>query len=433
MHFRPYGMTNGKPLPKSTISSGIDSLDILIDGFSIGDNVVWEIEAGSSSDVFIRSFIARSFRDEQKVIYVSFNRSPQTVLQGLGGIVSPDHFTLIDCFTAGKGKNDSTFVKFYETKHPAAVVKIEEPRNIERFTVILNAIEDKLPPGARYVFDSLTGMQDLWGDESETHRFFTYMCPRLYDLGTVAYWILEKEAHSQRFKANLRHITQVVFDLAKRKNNLFLKALKLEGRQDREVFKPHPFDIRGDTVTITPLKKEPATDIGGKLKDARLRTGMSQRELADKAGFTPSFLSQLESNQVSPSLGTFMQICRALGINPGQFLESGEPESKPWLEKREKIRSRAAAHEDVARVYDVASGDKFSVRLVTLPPRAAMNRHFFYHKEEELVYILKGDLSVTIGGREARISTGDVIRLKDSFPSHWKNEGGDDAELLVLW
>lgn len=433
MHFRPYGMTNGKPLPKSAISSGIESLDILIDGFSVGDNVVWEIEAGSSSDVFIRSFIARSFRDEQKIIYLSFNRSPQTVLQGLGAIVSPEHFTLIDCFTAGKGKNDSTFVKFYEKKHPATVVKIEDPRNIERFTATLNAIEDKLPPGARYVFDSLTGMQDLWGDESETHRFFTYMCPRLYDLGTVAYWILEKEAHSPRFKANLRHITQVVFDLAKRKNNLFLKALKLEGRQDREAFKPHPFDIRGETVTITPLKKEPASDIGGKLKEARLRNGMSQKELADKAGFTPSFLSQLESNQVSPSLGTFMQICRALGINPGRFLESGVPEAKPWLETGEMIRSRAASREDVARVYDVASGDKFSVRLVVVPSGAAMNRHFFYHKEEELVYILKGDLSVTIGGRDARISAGDVIRLKDAFPSHWKNEGGDDAELLVLW
>jgi len=426
-------MTNGKPSPTSTISSGIESLDILIDGFSIGDNVVWEIEAGSSSDVFIRSFISRSFREEQKIIYVSFNRSPQTVLQGLGAIVSPDHFTLIDCFTAGKGKNDSTFVRFYEKTQPAAVIKIEEPRNIERFTATLNAIEDKLPPGARYVFDSLTGMQDLWGDESETHRFFTYMCPRLYDLGTVAYWILEKEAHSQRFKANLRHITQVVFDLSKRKNNLFLKALKLEGRQDREVFKPHPFDIRGETVTITPLKKEPATDIGGKLKEARLRTGMSQRELADQAGFTPSFLSQLESNQVSPSLGTFMQICRVLGINPGQFLAAGEPEPLPWLIKREMIRARPAAHEDAAKVYDVISGDAFSVRIVVLPTGAAMNRHFFYHKEEELVYVLKGDLSVTIGGREARINAGDIIRLKDAFPSHWKNEGGDDAELLVLW
>jgi transcriptional regulator with XRE-family HTH domain len=426
-------MTNGKPSPKSVISSGIESLDILIDGFSIGDNVVWEIEAGSSSDVFIRSFIARSFRDEQKVIYISFNRSPQTVLQGLSAIMSPDHFTLIDCFTAGKGKNDNTFVKFYEKTHPSVVVKIEDPRNIDQFTATLNAIEDKLPPGARYVFDSLTGMQDLWGDENDTHRFFTYMCPRLYDLGTVAYWILEKEAHSQRFKANLRHITQVVFDLAKRKNNLFLKALKLEGRQDREVFKPHPFEIRGETVTVTTLKKEPATDIGGKLKEARLRTGMSQKELADKVGFTPSFLSQLESSQVSPSLGTFMQICRVLGINPGQFLEVSEPESRPWLEKRDMIRSRVASHEDAARVYGLASGDKFSLRIVVLPPGAAMNRHFFYHKEEELIYILKGEISVTIGGREARISAGDVVRLKDSFPSHWRNEGGDEAELLVLW
>lgn len=426
-------MTNGKPSPKSSISSGIESLDILIDGFAIGDNVVWEIEAGSSSDVFIRSFVARSFRDEQKVIYISFNRSPQTVLQGLGGIVSPDHFTLIDCFTAGKGKNDSTFMKFYEKVNPAVVVKIEDPRNIEQFTATLNAIEDKLPPGARYVFDSLTGMQDLWGDENETHRFFTYMCPRLYDLGTVAYWILEKEAHSQRFKANLRHITQVVFDLAKRKNNLFLKALKLEGRQDREVFKPHPFEIHGETVTIATLKKEPATDIGGKLKEARLRTGMSQKELADKVGFTPSFLSQLESGQVSPSLGTFMQICKVLGINPGQFLESSEPKARPWLETRDMIRSRIASQEDAARVYALASGDKCSLRIVTLPPGTGLNRHFFYHKEEELIYILKGDLFVTIGGREARISAGDVIRLKDSFPSHWKNEGGDDAELLVLW
>ena len=426
-------MTNGKPSPKTSISSGIESLDILIDGFSVGDNVVWEVEAGSSSDAFIRSFVARSFRDEQKVIYVSFNRSPQTVLQGLGGIVSPDHFTLVDCFTAGKGKNDSTFVKFYETAQHAAVVKIEQPRNIEQFTATLNAIEDKLPPRARYVFDSLTGMQDLWGDESETHRFFTYMCPRLYDLGTVAYWILEKEAHSPRFKANLRHITQVVFDLAKRKNNLFLKALKLEGRQDREVFKPHPFEVRGDTVTIASLKKEPASDIGGKLKEARVRIGMSQKELADRAGFTPSFLSQLESNQVSPSLGTFMQICRVLGINPGQFLEAGAPEPRPWLEKREAVRSRRAVQEDAARVHELSTGDKFSVRLVTLQPGAVMNRHFFYHKEEELVYIVTGSLSVTIEGREARVTAGDVIRLKDSFPSHWKNEGGDVAELLVLW
>lgn len=426
-------MTNGSPLPTNKISSGVNSLDSLIDGFSVGDNVVWEVEAGTAYSVFIRSFISRAHSDDQKVIYVSFNRSPQTVLNELNAIMSSEHFTLIDCFTSGKGKNDNTFLKFYEKPSPG-VVRIEAPGDIERFTATLNAIEDKLPPGARYVFDSLTGMQDLWGEENATHRFFTYMCPRLFDLGTVAYWILEKEAHSPRFKANLRHITQIVFDLAKRKDSLLLKALKLENRQDREVFKPHQYEIRGDIVTVTSLKKEPATDIGSKLKEARMRIGMSQKELADKVGLTPSFLSQMESNQVSPSLGSFLQLCRALGLNPGQFLEVSESKTAvSWLMRKEHIFSRPFTREDAAKVYEATSGSKLSARIVVMPPVSTMNRHFFYHKEEELIYILKGDLSVTVGGREERIRDGDIIRLRESFPSHWKNEGGEEAELLVLW
>ena len=84
-------------------------------------------------------------------------------------------------------------------------------------------------------------------------------------------------------------------------------------------------------------------------------------------------------------------------------------------------------------MYEVASGDRFSMRIVVLPPGASMNRHFFYHKEEELVYVLRGELSVNIDGRAERIGPGDLVRLRESFPSHWKNEGDDAAELLVVW
>src|SRR5512142_1736339 len=126
-------MTNGSQLPKHKISSGVASLDTLIDGFSIGDNVVWEVEAGTAYTAFIRNFISQSFKGSQKVIYVSFNRSPQTVLSDLKAILSSEHFTLIDCFTSGKGKNDNTFLKFYEKPDPG-VVRIDSPRDIDRFT-----------------------------------------------------------------------------------------------------------------------------------------------------------------------------------------------------------------------------------------------------------------------------------------------------------
>jgi transcriptional regulator with XRE-family HTH domain len=414
------------------ISSGSKSLDALIEGFSIGDNVVWETDAGTMAGTFIRNFIVQSITDTQKVIYVSFNRSPQTIMNDLGSVSSSEHFTLVDCFTSGKGKNDNTFLKFYE-KPGFTAVRIEDPRDIHRFTQTLNAIEDKLPPGARYVFDSLTGMQDLWGDENETHRFFTYMCPRLYDLGTVAYWMLEKEAHTPRFKANLRHITQVVLDLSKRKNSLYLKALKFEGSEDREAFKSHQYEVRDDVVTLTSPRRESSTDIGGKLKEERLRIGMSQKELADKVGLTPSFVSQLENDQVSPSLGTFMQLCKALGIHPGRFLNAEDEAPISWLIRKSAIFSRSPLREDQARVYKAEMESVHSVRVVALPPGAEMNRHFSERNAEEILYVIEGNLLVTVAGRRERVVKGDLLCFRDLFPTYWKNEGGDEALVLVIW
>jgi transcriptional regulator with XRE-family HTH domain len=424
-------MKTGDREMSNRISSGSKSLDALIEGFSIGDNVVWETDAGTMAGTFIRNFIVQSINDTQKVIYVSFNRSPQTIINDLGSLSSSEHFTLIDCFTSGKGKNDNTFLKFYE-KECCRAVRIEDPRDINRFTQTLNAIEDKLPPGARYVFDSLTGMQDLWGDENETHRFFTYMCPRLYDLGTVAYWMLEKEAHTPRFKANLRHITQVVLDLSKRKNSLYLKALKFEGNEDREAFKSHQYEVKDDVVTLTPPRRESSTDIGGKLKEERLRIGMSQKELADKVGLTPSFVSQLENDQVSPSLGTFMQLCKALGIHPGRFLNAEDEAPVSWLVRKSAIFLRHPQRADQARIYRVDI-EGFSAQIVSLPSGAEMNRHFSERAEKELLYVMEGTLVVTVAGRRERVVKGDLMSFSDLFPTYWKNEGGDDALLLVVW
>src|SRR5574340_310394 len=305
------------------ISTGIKDLDNLIDSAHIGDNMVWETEAGTSEDLFIHHFITKSMEEKKDIIYASFNRSPQSILLHMNLNNNPSNLTILDCFTSGKGKSDRTFLKFYETEHAHSpnIIKVNRPADITSFSETLNSIQDRLPEGARYIFDSLTGMQDLWGDENSTYKFFTYMCPRLFDLETVAYWILEKEAHSKNFKANLRHITQDVFDLYKKRDKLYLKALKLEGRTSREAFKPHSYEIEDNVIFIVPAKKEPSFDIGSKIKDACARLGMSQKDLADKIGLTSSFISQLENNQISPSLNSFLQIAGALGISPTVLLQ----------------------------------------------------------------------------------------------------------------
>ena len=414
------------------ILSGISDLDSLIDSLYVGDNVVWEVEAGTSSETFMLNFIGQSFIENGNVIYVSFNKSPHSILRKIGKIPSRENFILLDCFTSGKGKNDRTFVKFYEDQTETNVIKVEDPRDIGSFTTVLNSIEDSLPPGTRYVFDSVTGMQDLWGDENNTYKFFTYLCPRLYDLGTVAYWILEKEAHSQAFKANLRHITQVVLDLYKRKDKLYIKALKLEGRQSREAFKPHLYEIDGKKVSISPIKREPSFDIGTKIKELRAKIGMSQKELADRVDLTPSFISQMERNQISPSLNSFMQICNALGVSLSEILERKKPEDVQWLVKKEKILSNPLLNENGLRSFSIVKNGNISGTLVVLEPHTRTEKQFIPVEGKKLIYVLKGDISVVINNRGETLTSGDSIYLKEGVPSLWENEGGDKAELLLL-
>ena len=416
----------------SRISSGINGLDDLIDSLYIGDNVVWEIDAGTSFDIFVQRFITQSFREGQKVLYVSFNRSPQSILNEMTNYLEAGLFILIDCFTSGKGKNDLMFARFYEHPGNTQVVRIERPKSIEDFTQKLTTIEDSLPPGARYIFDSLTGMQDLWGDENNTYQFFTYMCPRLYDLGTVAYWILEKDAHSQKFKANLRHITQIVLDLYKRKDSLYMKALKLTGRQQRDAFKPHLYEIHGSDVTITFPRKELHSDIGSRLREVRVKNGMSQKELAGRVNLTPSFISQLENNQISPSLSSFLQICAALGVNPAHFIVNSMPEPLAFFFKRERVLSSPAPLDEGTKVCPIVNGEKISARIIILSPEMSLPRHLLSDRAPEFVYLMHGDISVSLKGRKERLHAGDSVYLKNTFPSQWKNEGGDDAELLVI-
>ena len=414
-----------------TIESGIRDLDRLIDSLYVGDNVVWEVEAGTAPEIFMLNFLRQSLSENRTVIYVSFNKSPHTILQKIGETTPKGNFILLDCFTSGKGKNDKAFTKFYENQGDPCVMRVEDPANIDQFTSLLASLEGNFQSGGRYIFDSLTGMQDLWGDENRTYKFFTYICPLLYDLGTVAYWILEKDAHSQKFKANLRHITQVVLELFKRKDKLWIKALKLEGRPNREVFKPHAYEIDAETVVITSVKKEASLDVGKRIKELRLRIGMSQKELADKVGLTPSFISQLENNQIAPSLSSFIQICDALGVSLSDPLEkkTGEPY---WLIRKEKIFSRPSYKETGVKGFQIVQNGSMSGNLMVIEPYAQVKGQVIPSEGQKLVYVLKGDVSVTVDGKGETLRAGDSLFLKKEVLSVVKNEGGDNAEILLL-
>ena len=67
-------------------------------------------------------------------------------------------------------------------------------------------------------------------------------------------------------------------------------------------------------------------DIGKRMKELRVQYGLTQQELADRAELTKGFISQLERNQNSPSIGTLLDIIQCLGTTPAEFFTDAEPE-----------------------------------------------------------------------------------------------------------
>jgi transcriptional regulator with XRE-family HTH domain len=61
------------------------------------------------------------------------------------------------------------------------------------------------------------------------------------------------------------------------------------------------------------------SDVVERMKQTRLRCGMSQLELANRANLSQSFLGSIEAGKKQPSVLTLLKIASALNVNPGEF------------------------------------------------------------------------------------------------------------------
>jgi len=422
------------------ISSGISYLDHLLGFLKTGDNVIWEVEAGTYIEIFLQRFIEHNLKNGYKVVYVGFNVSPSTLTKRLAYLPSLENLTILDCFTSGKGSNDPLFTQYYEKEKEGfkgSVVKVENPKDLSQFRVAMDRVEVEKGAGVRYIFDSITGMQDIWGDESVTYKFFTYSCPRLYDLQTVAYWVLEKDAHTPSFKANLRHITQVAIELSKENGELFFKVIKIEGRFSRSAFLPKHYEVWDQEVIFPSIGGRRPSNLGDKIRTLRKKLGMTQKELADQVGLTPSFISQLEKNLISPSLDSLLKLSEKLNTQPIYFLTNGE--SGPLQKMVIKPNERQEIHlQDIKSnkvklqllVSDVLNR-RMEPHFLTLKEGATVNGHFYTHKGDEFAYVLEGELEVEIQGEKQILKKGDSLYLESAFPSKWVNVG--KGEVVLLW
>ncbi|NOR25513.1 MAG: cupin domain-containing protein [Desulforhopalus sp.] len=428
-------------MKKKRVSSGISELDRLLGDLFIGDNVIWYEDAGSFSAAFCLSFIKESLTLKKPLIYVTFDRSPKNVVSFLGTLAKSQNLTILDCFTNGKGDRSEVFNKFYEKDGalwPYQVIKVNDPTNPTGVGEAIYGLHSNLSGDVHFIMDSLTGMQALWGGEEQVIDFYARTCPRLYELDTIAYWLIEKKAHSNKLKANINKIAQVAIDLSVHRGKSTLKILKAEKRNSKFINEHHGYLCEASDIVFESQRKiKGKFDIGAQIKRIRLMRGFSQKHLAALTGVTPSTISQVEKNLIYPSLPALFRIAESLSVEAATFLKdqgentdihvySAEQRSATTLERIPK------EYADAELLLPPDIDGPVEATLIRMRPGKKLSNHFFTHKGKEMGYLMAGRLEMTVNNKAYEVNPGDTIYLPKDTPGKWRNTADSTAEILWL-
>jgi transcriptional regulator with XRE-family HTH domain len=425
---------------RKRVSSGIPQLDVFLGDLYIGDNVLWYEDAGSFFPVFCLNFIRESLAQKKPLIYVTFDRSPKNVVSFLGSLAKSRNVTILDCFTNGKGDRSEVFQKFYQRDGalwPHQIVKVNEPSIPSQVGEAMYGLHRSLSGDVHFVIDSLTGMQALWGSEEQVSNFYSRTCPRLYELDTIAYWLVEKNAHSSKLKANINAIAQVAIDLSVRRGKPFLKILKAEKRNSKYLNESHPFLCEQSEIVFESRRQVGVrVNVGARIKNIRLSRGISQKHLAERAGLTPSTISQVEKDLIYPSLPALFRLGESLGVEVATFFRDQEQFPVHICRADErlaaslgKIRRKDA---DASMLLPPDIDGPAEAVLIRVKAGKKLGSHFFTHKGEELGFLIKGILKMSIAGRSYELHPGDTVYLHKETPGQWQNTADTTAELLWL-
>jgi transcriptional regulator with XRE-family HTH domain len=172
-------------------------------------------------------------------------------------------------------------------------------------------------------------------------------------------------------------------------------------------------------------------DVGERLRDIRRGRHATLKTIADRAGVSESFLSQVERGRASASIASLRRIANALGVSVADLFEPGGPPRPRVLRKDERP----------SLAFGILG------RKLLLTPRPLLHLEVFvgeldhggstgtepyaHGDSEELFVVLAGTVQLELGGDLHELGAGDSIDYRSSTPHRVTNVGEERAE--VMW
>jgi transcriptional regulator with XRE-family HTH domain len=154
--------------------------------------------------------------------------------------------------------------------------------------------------------------------------------------------------------------------------------------------------------------------LGERLRHRRKELKLTLQDVADRAGFSVGFISQIERGITVPSLVSLVSVCRVLQVDIGSFFQ--QPKLNVPVTRREHrpvyglggISGNAVTYERLSASFP---GNVLRSTIIHEPP--GFRSEPMSHEGEEIFFIVDGELTLELDGETMILQAGDTAH----FPS----------------
>src|SRR5579872_7137155 len=177
--------------------------------------------------------------------------------------------------------------------------------------------------------------------------------------------------------------------------------------------------------------------IGERIKRLRLKKSMGLVELGKHTGLSASFLSQLETGRVVPTLGNLARIAMVFSKDLSYFFES-EPQAMFRVHRRkERVRLPQTGVDEPTYFFESLGYmvpdrhmDPYFAEFIPLDKDHEARAHM--HPGYEFLYVLEGQLDLRHGEHHCTLEPGDAVYFDSSTPHSYVCAGKKPADALIV-
>ena len=178
--------------------------------------------------------------------------------------------------------------------------------------------------------------------------------------------------------------------------------------------------------------------IGEKLRTLRVRKGMGLVELGRHTGLSAALLSKLERGKLFPTLPTLLRIAMVYSVGLDHFFtDERKRRVVSVVRKKDRVRfPERPGTQEVPYYFECldykATERKMSAYVAEFQELAPQGLRSHQHPGVELLYVLKGSLTLKIGSEEFELEAEDAIYFDSAVQHSYRRRGPKPCSGVIV-